>query len=191
MLNRLFTCVIVVLVGHLAVGQLSYRFRNFNISNGLSQSCVLTLLQDDVGTLWLGTQDGLNRFDGQQFQVFTSDDTPGLESEYVYASLKDAKGNLWFGTANGLTCYSTKRETFKTFHLQRGKTLSIESMALAPNGDIYLGTSTEGLMIFQAATQRSFRCHSNFHPNAFSSCRSFPRTTSWFLPKIKAWCVST
>ena len=154
MLKQLLTFLVIIAISQSALGQLSYRFRNFNISNGLSQSCVLTVLQDDVGTLWLGTQDGLNRFDGQQFQVFTSDDTPGLESEYVYTSLKDQNGGLWFGTANGLTCYSAKKETFKTFHLRKGKTLSIESMALAPNGDIYLGTSTEGLMLFKASEQK-------------------------------------
>lgn len=153
MLNRLLGIGIALAFIPLTYGQLAYRFRNFTINDGLSQSSVLSIVQDDIGTLWIGTQDGLNRFDGQQFQVFTSDDTPGLESEYVHASLKDKKGVLWFGTSNGLTAFDPLKEAFKTYSLKNGNSISIESMVEASNGDIYLGTSTQGLAIYKSASK--------------------------------------
>jgi len=57
-----------------------FRFNNYNINDGLSQSSVNTILQDDFGGLWIGTQDGLNRFDGKSFEIFNADETEGIES---------------------------------------------------------------------------------------------------------------
>ena len=81
-------------------GQNEIRFKNYTINDGLSQSSALCIIQDDLNSLWVGTQDGLNRFDGKTFEVFTSSDTYGLESEYIRCATKDKKGNLWFGTNN-------------------------------------------------------------------------------------------
>lgn len=125
--------------------QLNYRFRNLSISEGLSQSSVMTVIQDNIGTMWIGTQDGLNRYDGHQFEVFTSDDTEGLESEYILSSYKDRNGNLWFGTGNGLTLYDPLKETFKTFSVGKNTPLSVECIEEDEVGNLWLGTTTLGL----------------------------------------------
>ena len=49
--------------------QTAYRFRNYSINDGLSQSSVTSIIQDDNHALWIGTQDGLNRFDGKSFEI--------------------------------------------------------------------------------------------------------------------------
>ena len=134
--------------------QSMYRFRNYTINDGLSQSVVTCIQQDDAGTLWIGTQDGLNRFDGQQFQVFTSDYTPGLISQNIFCSLKDQNGNLWFGTSNGLVCFNKEKEHFKSYEGKNHQALSIEDIVEAQNGDIYLATSTQGLMRFDKKSQQ-------------------------------------
>lgn len=154
MFNRLLGICLVLFVGSLAYGQLAYRFRNFTITDGLSQSSVTCIVQDDIGTLWIGTQDGLNRFDGRQFEVFSSDDTPGLESEYIHCSHKDSYGKLWFGTSNGLTSYDQKKETFVTYGIGANNPLSIEAISEAANGDLWLGTSTQGLVKWESKTRR-------------------------------------
>ncbi len=67
----------------------------------LPQSIVRTLLQDRQGYLWLGTQNGLARFDGKTFRVFDPGNTPELGSGDVRALHEDAAGRLWVGTRGG------------------------------------------------------------------------------------------
>lgn len=154
MINRLLTIGFLLLWGPLSFGQLAYRFRNFTITDGLSQSSVTCIVQDNVGTLWVGTQDGLNRFDGQQFEVFTSDDTKGLESGYIHCAHKDRDGTLWFGTANGLTAYNSNTEQFITYQGKASNTVSIEAMDEDQHGNIWLATSTQGLAKWDHASRK-------------------------------------
>lgn len=135
-----------------------YRFRNYTISDGLSQSAVTAVIQDEIGALWIGTQDGLNRFDGQTFENFTSDNTRGLENEYIHCAIQSRDGKLWFGTANGLTCYDPKKETFKAY--QYGNTaLQVESMAEDRQGNIWIGSASGGIYLLDKKTGKiqSFR----------------------------------
>lgn len=92
-----------------------YRFNNYTINNGLSQSSVNTIVQDDNSALWIGTQDGLNRFDGVKFEIFNSDEEEGINNPFITSSAKTKDGKLWFGTHNGLTEYSPNTERFQTY----------------------------------------------------------------------------
>ncbi len=162
MINRLLGLTTMLFMSALVYSQLAYRFRNFTITDGLSQSSVTCMVQDDVGTLWIGTQDGLNRFDGRQFEVFTSDDTKGLESEYIHSSLKAKNGKLWFGTSNGLTGYDQDKEQFITYGIGSNNPLSIEAIAEATNGDLWLGTSTQGLVKWESKSRKLKLVNSGF-----------------------------
>lgn len=152
MVNRLLCCL-TILFPAIAFSQSSYRFRNFSIADGLSQSSVTCVVQDNVGTLWIGTQDGLNRFDGKSFEIFTSDDTPGLQSEYIHSSLNDKHATLWFGTANGLTSYNQVTEQFFTYDLPRG-TSSIETLEEDAAGNIWMATGTQGLQVWNRKSRK-------------------------------------
>lgn len=131
-----------------STAQKEFRFRNFSINDGLSQSSVAALVQDRNDALWVGTQDGLNRFNGKEFEVFTADKTEGLESAYIKCALIDDEGDLWFGTNNGLTVYIQKTEQFKTFFANKGEVLQIEDLALGENGNLWVATSENGLFRF-------------------------------------------
>ena len=144
--------IICALTSLSSTAQKEFRFRNFNINDGLSQSSVSAIVQDENGALWLGTQDGLNRFDGKEFEVFTADKTEGLESAYIKCGLVDNKGNLWFGTNNGLTFYNRKTEIFKTFYANKGEVIQIEDLALGDGGDLWVATSESGLFRFNMNT---------------------------------------
>ncbi len=96
--------VVVLFVGWINVGisQNLHSIRNFTAIDGLPQSQVQGIVEDENGYLWLGTQGGgLTRFDGRQFKVYTTLD--GLVSNFVYGVRIDSDKNLWILHPRGLT----------------------------------------------------------------------------------------
>jgi ligand-binding sensor domain-containing protein/signal transduction histidine kinase len=83
------------------------RFLHYGLDEGLSQSTVQTIMQDDLGFLWVGTQDGLNRFDGYSFKVFRSnpEDPYALSGSEILSMIQGSDGTLWIGTNSGLNRY--------------------------------------------------------------------------------------
>jgi len=91
------------------------RFEQFSLEEGLSQSVVNAILQDRKGFLWVGTEDGLNRYDGYQFKVYKPDaDNPAsLSDRWITALVEDPKGYLWIGTRlGGLNRYDPQTGEF-------------------------------------------------------------------------------
>jgi ligand-binding sensor domain-containing protein len=74
-------------------------FRHLTIADGLSQSIVNRIVQDDQGFMWFGAQGGLNRYDGYRFKVYKHDPAKqnSLSGIYVRALFKDRSGLLWIG----------------------------------------------------------------------------------------------
>lgn len=79
------------------------RFEHLTPSDGLSQSVVNDIEQDDLGFLWFATQDGLNRYDGYDFKIYRSDidDPDGLRGTFIWSLDKGNDGNLWIATNDG------------------------------------------------------------------------------------------
>ncbi len=90
------------------------KFEFFGIDNGLSQQFIQTLYQDSHGFLWVGTQEGLNRFDGFNFKQYLHQ--PGiadsLSDKWVRAISEDSHGNLWVGTTAGINILDSKTDKF-------------------------------------------------------------------------------
>lgn len=149
---RFFLVLLAVCFFKLGSAQNTYRFRNYTISDGLSQSAVTTVVQDLTGTLWIGTQDGLNRFDGKTFENYTSDNTTGLENEYIHAAIVGRNDKLWFGTANGLTSYDVYKEQFHTYQIQGNSALQIESLVEDFQGNIWFGSASGGIYVWNKKT---------------------------------------
>lgn len=86
-------------------------FRNISTPEGLSHITVNSILKDSRGFVWIGTEDGLNRFDGSAFRVYRNNpkDSNTLSHNLVFSLLEDnSTGNIWIGTTNGL-CYYDRR----------------------------------------------------------------------------------
>lgn len=153
-MRKRFLAGLLLFVVFISTAQTSYRFRNYTINEGLSQSSITSIVQDKNHSLWIGTQDGLNRFDGKNFEVFTSDNTDGLESEYIKCSLKSSDGKLWFGTTNGLTVFDPSTESFTTYSLEEKIALQIESICLDNFENIWIGTMGKGVISFNPHSKK-------------------------------------
>ena len=107
----------------------SVRFDRLGTADGLSQSSVLALLQDRRGFVWLGTQDGLNRFDGVRMTAFRHDPTrprDGLPTSYVQSLAETRDGAIWVGTwGGGLARLDPATERFTTFRHRPGDAASL------------------------------------------------------------------
>lgn len=102
-LNKLFTFLIFIISTSYVFSQ-NKKLRAYTIEDGLPQSQVYDVIQDDKGYLWLGTQGGgLSRFNGSNFDIWSESD--GLQSNYVFALLA-LNEKLYIGTKNGLSIKS-------------------------------------------------------------------------------------
>lgn len=110
---------LIVPLAHAQQGLISRAgWKELTISDGLSQGMVYDLKQDQKGFIWVATKDGLNRYDGYNFTVYTPDtyNEYSLSDENCSSLLLDRHGRLWVGTLNqGLNLLDTKTERF--YHL--------------------------------------------------------------------------
>lgn len=113
-MKKRIVCTILWLFAFFFCQANQFSFSGYSIADGLSQSVVICVFQDSRGYIWLGTQNGLNRFDGYNFKVFTyqPDDPSSISNNWIYAITEDREGNLWIGTKGGLNKYFTKEDRF-------------------------------------------------------------------------------
>lgn len=78
-------------------------FQRVNTKDGLSSNTIYTVYRDSYGFLWLGTEDGLNRYDGRKYKVYRYDanDEQGLKVNHISALCEDNQGRIWIGTTGG------------------------------------------------------------------------------------------
>lgn len=97
--------------------QLGSRTELYTIEDGLSQTGINFLLKDSKGFLWIATQDGLDRFDGNTFQIYRHNplDSNTICDNYIRHLFEDHVGNIWIATNNGLSCFNPKKGFFTNF----------------------------------------------------------------------------
>jgi ligand-binding sensor domain-containing protein/serine phosphatase RsbU (regulator of sigma subunit) len=90
----------------------------FTALNGLTHTHITALHQDSIGFLWIGTQDGLNKYDGYSFQQFRNQpsDSNSISNNYIWSIDEDSNGNLWIGTSRGLNRFDRKTGAFRVFY---------------------------------------------------------------------------
>ncbi len=100
---------------------------HFTTDQGLSQNYVTDIIQDQRGFIWIGTWNGLNRFDGYNFVHFKNrqGDSTSLSNNYINAIEEDSEGYIWIGTNDGLNRFDYKTESFKQFRSPPNKADSL------------------------------------------------------------------
>ncbi|MDP4764252.1 MAG: hypothetical protein NWR97_11360 [Salibacteraceae bacterium] len=113
------------------------RFRSITTKDGLPQNSVDVIVQDSLGFIWIGTQDGLARYDSYEMQVFRNEaqNPTSLSDNFITSLLVDSQNGLWVGTRNGLNYFDGKSNTFKRFLPKPGELhQAVYSLFEEPNG---------------------------------------------------------
>jgi len=116
-LHKLVFPLIILLLAYLPLaGQTPYVFRHLKVENGLSNNNVKTILKDCEGFLWIGTANGLNRYDGYSFKVYQpkEKDIHSLLSNDIWNLQEDGLGNLWIGSEARYCIYDRDKDNFIT-----------------------------------------------------------------------------
>lgn len=126
------------------------RFDRLSIEHGLSQSTVFVILQDSLGFMWFGTQDGLNRYDGYEFTVFKHDpeDPTTISANFIRSIYEDRDGTLWIGTNRGLNKFDRASESFTRYQDETPDPHSLNHNVIRAihqdrSGQLWLGTQID------------------------------------------------
>ena len=147
--------------------QTQERFKNFYVQDGLSQNSSMSLLQDSHGFLWIGTQAGLNRYNGYEFEAFTNirEDSTSLKDDYIRTIYEDSNQTLWVGTkSGGIHRFDEKTQAFERYDLVAMLGYSMIEEGATPNDvakivetaphQYWLGTAA-GLVFFDAQANQA------------------------------------
>jgi len=158
----------------------SMTFRNLTTNNGLSNGGILCFCQDHEGYIWIGTAEGLNRYDGIRFTIFKKDknDTTSLSSNYINCIYEDKQCNLWVGTNNGLLKFNRNLNNFERIPMIDSldplfdKTTSVTQIFEDSNNQLWVG-SHRGIYQFNRENYRFSKCFANSSsPNTYIDCNS-------------------
>lgn len=116
-------------------------------SEQLSNSLITSICQDKTGYIWVGTDYGLNRFDGYRFVKYFNNakDTTSLMHNAVVSLCCDNEGTLWVGTNRGLQRYDHATDRFETLNFPRGRKPRVNTILQMKNGRMLVGTAGYGL----------------------------------------------
>ncbi len=109
--------ILLFFVSNLAAQNNTLTVKKFGIKEGLSQNHVNCVMQDRSGIIWIGTQDGLNKYNGYEFETYRYNSTNfnSLSSNYINCITEDDSGNIWIATQDGLNKYNPQKNIFTLF----------------------------------------------------------------------------
>lgn len=138
-------------------------FISFSKLQGLRHDQIRSLIQDKMGNIWLGTDDGVTKYDGKYFSHYTIEQ--GLNNNLILSVFQDKSGNLWFGTfGGGVTKYDGRYLTNLT--ISEGLPSNIVNCISEDNaGNLWFGTGTGAVKFdgtsFTSFTQKEGLCHND------------------------------
>ena len=161
------------------------KFKQLSIEQGLSQSSINSIFQDSKGYIWIGTQDGLNKFDGYKFEVFKHHplDSNSISHNWILDAFEDKYGHIWIATWFGLNKYNPKTEEYSRyfhipdnrFSLSNNRPTTIKE---DKNGNLWIATWGGGINYYDFETNR-FYSYQNDPKDSLSLSSNFVRTINF------------
>ncbi len=159
-------CVFLLII----CGQNSYcqsntlRFEHLTTESGLPRNQVYSLMQDNTGYIWVGTGDGLSRYDGYRFKIFNKE-TSSLKGNHVVSIYEDKMHALWIATNKGFSKFNKTTEHFENFTIDstlisRGADFYATDFLEDNNNRLWVG-SQKGLFVFNRKTKKKNKDWSN------------------------------
>lgn len=181
--KSIFICVsLIMFLPQLVFSQLDdISFEKLSVKGGLSHSNVYTIIQDHLGYMWFGTQDGLNKYDGYEFTVYRHEpgDTNSLSTGNFGKIFQDSSNLMWFGTyGGGVDIYDPKTGIIANYRNIPGDPTSLSNNQITfifqdSFGEIWVGTASGGLNKFENKTKTFKRYQYNpNNPNGLSHTRA-------------------
>ena len=143
-----------------------YNFRNIGVEEGLSQNTVETIFQDSKGYIWIGTNDGLDRYNGYKFKHYKYDryDENTISNNYIVDIIEDNDGYIWVATINGLNRIDTETNTIKRYYSDPKKgNLSNDNLweIIFTSNNQLIVTSVDGVSLYDEKTDSFKRILNN------------------------------
>lgn len=145
----------------IATPQAPYYFKHYNINSGLSQNTVMSILQDSKGFIWIGTKNGLNRFDGHNFKIYRRGDSLNdLANSMIYCLNEASNKIIWIGTDKGISLYDPSTENFSNFDIRTKEQINVDGCIykiLSDSRNRIWILSSNGLFLYEE-NKKILRC---------------------------------
>jgi len=127
---------------------LNLKFENLTTKDGLNQNTITAILQDKTGFLWIGTQNGLNRYDGYSFKIYNDilNTNEKFNSYNITSLAEDKNQKIWIGTtSDGVSVFDSKTNRFHVIEPDEAAAKSVSFLLPNDNGNIWIATEGAGL----------------------------------------------
>ena len=148
------------------------QFTHINSSGDqLSSDCIKALCQDSRGYIWIGTVNGVNRYDGTRIRTYSPEEL-GLKSNFITCIEEDLAGNVWVATSYGVSRYDFKRDCFfpltTTDENGEGIVNMVNTMVCDPRGLMWFSVNKQGVFSYDTSSEKLRKHNLSFRRFAFA-----------------------
>ncbi len=165
--KRIFSLLLIasLILFNINGQQYNLKFKHLTNAEGLGNNNVLSICVDYKGFLWIGTEDGLDKYDGYGFTIYRKEENNpnSLSQNYCWTIYEDNEKNLWIGSRNGLNLYNREYDNFNSFFIDSAQKLNkteyfIQSIFEDSHKHLWIGTS-RGLFQFDRSKRKFDKYH--------------------------------
>ena len=159
--NMQHAFLLIILSLLLSSAQAQGYWEYYGEKEGLSDANVTCFLHDKDNFLWIGTENGLNRWDGYHFEIFLPQNRHknSLSDAFIADLAQDTQGNIWIATHKGLNCYSPEKQTFETFFYHDSLPFSlpnnwVNALLIDEKQEMYVACDNRDLVKYDPQTRQ-------------------------------------